>query len=379
MSFIVPRRLLPAAAAMLAIGLVAGLSACNSSPAPTPPAAGESSPAPAQSAAAGQSTAAPQTTTAPAAPQDNPHVNLIVGGPEKVIYLPAKLAEGLGLFVAEGLNVDIIGEQSGATAENSLLTGNADGVIGFYDHTIDIAAAGKCLTSVVQLANIPGEAEMVATDKADVIKSAADFEGKSLGITSLGSSTDFLTQALAGQAGVKNYTPTKVGAGQTFIAAMEQGAIDAGMTTDPTIATLLESGKGQVLIEMRTEEGTRAALGGLYPAASLYMACDYVENNKATVQKLANALVGALRFINTHTAAEIAAKMPAEYANAGQALYEKSINDTKTMFTPDGVIDPEGAKNVLRILDLYSANVKGKGASIDLSQTYTTQFVMNVP
>jgi NitT/TauT family transport system substrate-binding protein len=220
---------------------------------------------------------------------------------------------------------------------------------------------------------------MVAANKVDEVRSAADFEGRSLGITSLGSSTDFLTQALAGQAGVKQYTPTKVGAGQTFIAAMEQGAIDAGMTTDPTIAQLVESGKGKVLIEMRTEEGTRAALGGLYPAASLYMACDYVEKNPETVQKLANALVGALRFINTHTAAEIAAKMPAEYANAGQALYEKSINDTMTRFTADGVIDPEGAKNVLRILDLYSANVKGKGSSIDLTKTYTTAFVTKVP
>lgn len=40
---------------------------------------------------------------------------------------------------------------------------------------------------------------------------------------------------------------------------------------------------------MRTEEGTQAALGGLYPASSLYMDCDYVDKNPQTVQKLANA------------------------------------------------------------------------------------------
>jgi TRAP-type uncharacterized transport system substrate-binding protein len=68
---------------------------------------------------------------------------------------------------------------------------------------------GQCITSVVQLANIPGEAEVVSTSKADAIKAPADFEGRNLGITSLGSSTDFLTQALAGQAGVKSYTPAK--------------------------------------------------------------------------------------------------------------------------------------------------------------------------
>ncbi|MBW4095051.1 MAG: ABC transporter substrate-binding protein [Acidobacteria bacterium] len=310
---------------------------------------------------------------------EKPEVTIIVGGLEKVIYMPAMLAQQLDLFNKEGVKVNLLGEQSGASAENSLLTGASQAVVGFYDHTIDLQAKNQCLTSVVQLANIPGEAEMVATSKADSITSPKDFEGKNLGITSLGSSTDFLTQALAGQAGVKSYTPAKVGAGQTFIAAMSNGGIDAGMTTDPTIAQLVQSNQGKVLVDMRTEEGTKAALGGLYPAASVYMACDFVQKNPQTVQKVANAFVGALKFITTHSAAEIAAKMPKEYANAGAELYEKSINDTKSMFNKDGKMDADGAKNVLKILDSYSANVKGKGSSIDLSKTYTTEFVDKVP
>ncbi|WP_205786813.1 ABC transporter substrate-binding protein [Specibacter cremeus] len=321
-----------------------------------------------------------RTTKGPAADAAaTPEATIIVGGLEKVIYMPAKLAEGLGLFEKEGVKVNLLGEQSGASAENSLLTGASQGVVGFYDHTVDLQAKGQCIQSVVQLANIPGEAEVVAKDKAGTITGAKDFEGKNLGITSLGSSTDFLTQALAGQAGVKSYTPAKVGAGQTFIAAMKNGGIDAGMTTDPTIAQLVQSGQGKVLIDMRTEEGTRKALGGLYPAASVYMSCDYVQKNPKTVQKIANAFVGALKFIDTHSAAEIAAKMPKEYANAGADLYEKSVNDTKTMFTSDGKMDADGAKNVLTILDKYSTNVKGKGSTIDLSKTYTTEFVDKVP
>ncbi|MCZ2404737.1 ABC transporter substrate-binding protein [Paenarthrobacter sp. Z7-10] len=318
------------------------------------------------------------TSAASADAAAEPEVTMIVGGLEKVIYMPAKLAEGLGLFEKEGVKVNLLGEQSGASAENSLLTGASQAVVGFYDHTIDLQAKGQCIESVAQLANIPGEAEMVATSQADKITGAKDFAGKNMGITSLGSSTDFLTQALAGQAGVKSYTPAKVGAGQTFIAAMNNGGIDAGMTTDPTIAQLVKSGQGKVLIDMRTEEGTRKALGGLYPAVSVYMSCDYVQKNPKTVQKVVNAFVGALSFINTHSAAEIAAKMPKEYANAGADLYEKSINDTKTMFNKDGKMDADGAKNVLKILDSYSANVKGKGSSIDLSKTYTTEFVDKV-
>ena len=45
-------------------------------------------------------------------------------------------------------------------------------VVGFYDHTIDLQAKGKCLQSVVQFANVPGEAEMVATARAEQIRRA---------------------------------------------------------------------------------------------------------------------------------------------------------------------------------------------------------------
>ncbi len=71
--------------------------------------------------------------------------------------------------------------------------------------------------------------------------------------------------------------------------------------------------------------------------------------------------------------------MPKDYANAGADPYEKSINDTKTMFNKDGKMDADGAKNVVKILDQYSTNVKGKGSTIDLSKTHTTEFVDKVP
>src|SRR3954454_9951809 len=300
----------------------------------------------------------------------------MVCGIDKVIYLPAKLTEQLGYFKDAGVDVQLLTEPSGAQAENVLISGDVQGVVGFYDHAIDLQTKGKCIESVVQFAGVPGEAEVVSTSKASSVTSAAEFAGKRLGITSPGSSTDFLTRALAAKAGVEasDYTSVKAGAGQTFIAAMEQGSIDAGMTTDPTIARLTSTGKGKVLLDMRTEAGTKAALGGLYPASSLYMDCGWVESHKPTVQKIANALVKTLGWIDTHSAADIAAKMPTEFSGGDIALYEKAIGDSKTMFTPDGVMPSGGPENVLSVLASFSPNVKGKQDSIDLSKTYTTEF-----
>jgi NitT/TauT family transport system substrate-binding protein len=250
------------------------------------------------------------------------------------------------------------------------------GVVGFYDHTITLQAQGKCVESVVQLAKVPGEAEVVST-KASSLKSAADFNGQKLGITSAGSSTDYLTQYLAKKEGIDSadYTTVQAGAGSTFLAALQNGGIDAGMTTDPTIATAVDKGLGKVLIDMRTEEGTQKALGGLYPAASLYMTCDYVEKNPKTVQKLADAFVNTMKWISTHSAAEIAAKMPKDYAGGDPALYEQSIKDSSPMFTTDGRMPDGGPETVLDVLGTFSDAVKAKKDSIDLSKTYTTEFV----
>jgi NitT/TauT family transport system substrate-binding protein len=310
----------------------------------------------------------------------DPQIKIMVGGIDKVIYLPAKLTEQLGYFKAEGLDVQLLTEPSGATAENVLISGDVQGVVGFYDHTIDLQTKGKCITSVVQFADVPGEVEMVATAKAATIKSPADFKGKKLGVTSPGSSTDFLTQYLATKGGLKSgdYTTVKAGAGTTFIAAIDNGGIDAGMTTDPTAAKLISSGKGKILLDMRTEAGAKAALGGLYPAASLYMDCAWVTAHPETVQKLANALVKTLRWIKTQTPEQIAAKMPAEYAAGDPALYVQAIHDSIGMFNGDGLMKEEGAKNVLEVLSQFSPNVKGKKDTIDLSKTYTTTFVSKV-
>jgi NitT/TauT family transport system substrate-binding protein len=180
---------------------------------------------------------------------------------------------------------------------------------------------------------------------------------------------------MAVKSGVKlgEFTSIPVGAGDTFIAAMQQDQIQAGMTTEPTITRLLKTGQAAVLVDMRTVEGAKAALGGTYPAASLYMATDYVESHKETVQKLANAFVKTLKFIDSHSGAEIAAEMPADYYVGDKEGYVKALDAGKGMFTPDGVMPEDGPSTVLAVLSGFSKNVKGK--TIDLSKTYTTEFV----
>ncbi|MEU7638090.1 MULTISPECIES: ABC transporter substrate-binding protein [unclassified Streptomyces] len=302
-------------------------------------------------------------------------IQIMVGGLDKVIYLPARLTQQLGYFKAEGLDVTLLTEPAGVQATTSLVSGDVQGVVGFYDHTLDLQAKNKQVESVVQFAHAPGEVEVVSNQAASELTSAKDFKGKKLGVTGLGSSTDFLTKYLAVKNGVQvnEFTPVAVGAGQTFLSALQQGSIQGGMTTDPTVAQVVNKKIGKVLVDMRTPEGSKEALGGLYPSSSLYMNTDWVNSHKDTVQKLANAFVKTLKWMSTHTPEQIAAKMPADYAQGGKELYVQAIKDTLPMFTKDGVMPADGPATVERVLKAFNPTLKN--ATIDLKKTYTTEFV----
>ena len=75
-------------------------------------------------------------------------ISIMVGGIEKIIYLPARLAEQLGYYKEAGLDVELLSEPAGVNAEDEMLAGAVQGVVGFYDHTVDLQAKGKFVESV---------------------------------------------------------------------------------------------------------------------------------------------------------------------------------------------------------------------------------------
>ena len=302
-------------------------------------------------------------------------VTLIVGGAEKIIYLPASLAQRLGYYREQDLSVDLQSELGGNEAEDALLAGAADGVIGFYDHTIELQAKGKFVESIIVIGQAPGEAEIVATRLADKVIRSADFSGLTFGVTGLGSSTVTLAQYLAMRQGasLRDLTLVPAGAGDTFITALKDGRIDLGITSEPTVSRLLKLGVGQVVVDLRTPEAARAALGGTYPAACLYVQSSWVQQHHDTARHLASALVKALVFINTHDAAQIAALVPESYYAGDKALYIDALARAKPGFTPDGRMPPDGPATVLGVLEDVSRSSREK--NIDLSRTYTDEFV----
>lgn len=302
-------------------------------------------------------------------------LKIMVGGIDKQIYLPAKLTERLGFFKDEGLDVELFNSNSGSQAATALLAREVQGVVGFYDHTIDLQSKGKFITNVVQLLVSPGEVELVAAKDAETLSKPGNWKGLALGVTGLGSATDFLTRALAVRGGLKanDVSLVPVGAGDTFISALQQNKISGGMTTEPTIQKALKMGIAKIAVDMRTPEGARAALGGDYPASCLYMESAWLAQNRDTAQKVVNAFVKTMKWIQTHSPEEITDQMPKDYYAGERDLYILGLKDGKAQYSPDGMM-PQGAPDsVLAILSTFNPSLQGK--KIDLTKTYTTELV----
>ncbi|HJZ32702.1 MAG TPA: ABC transporter substrate-binding protein, partial [Hyphomicrobiaceae bacterium] len=84
-------------------------------------------------------------TTAQAADNkpEKKDVRLGVGGAPALYYLPLALADRLGYFKEQGLNVEINDFKGGSQSLTALIGGSADVVTGAYEHTLRMQAKGQ--------------------------------------------------------------------------------------------------------------------------------------------------------------------------------------------------------------------------------------------
>ncbi len=305
-------------------------------------------------------------------------VTVMAGGASKIVYLPLILASQLGYFRDEGLNIDILSQAAGVDTATELLAGAIQGAVGYYDHTIDLQSRGTEMVSLVVFVKTAGEVELVSRRAAATFARMADAKNRTLGVTGLGASTNFLTRYLAQQAGLspRDYAVMPVGSADNFIAAMAQNAIDAGMVEEPTATWMLADGRAQVLVDMRGVDTSRQALGGPYASACFYASRAWVDAHPVETQKLVNALVKALNFIAHHNADQIAAVVPKDFyegKGVGKALYVQALRTSLPTFTTDGRMPVGAPETVLRTLSGPYSTIKPR--YIDLSRTYTNAFV----
>jgi NitT/TauT family transport system substrate-binding protein len=305
-----------------------------------------------------------------------PTVTMMVGGIDKQIYLPYELAQRLGFYHKYGVNMVLSTEQTGGVgAETAMASGQVDMAGAWYVHTIDFQLAGVDVEDVVQLSGAPGEREMCYGGSK--VTSPASWKGKSVGVTDIGSGTDDLTLYLAARYHLPSsqFSRVAVGAGPTVVAALQHHRVACAMTTQPTVNAIETQHLGYSAIDLATSSGVQHWLGGFWPSACVLAQQGWVASHKALVQKVVDALVATMHWISTHSAAQIAAKLPPSYVSNGlttRAAYISALAMDKAQFLPDGIMPASGPPAVLA-----TEKIAGKiSGPVDLGITYTNSFAI---
>src|SRR5499426_2846702 len=176
-------------------------------------------------------------------------ITLAVGGKTALYYLPLTIAERLGHFKEQGLEVTINDFRGGAQSLQALVGGSVDVVTGAYEHTIRMQAKGQDVRALIELGRFPGIVLGVRKDRAQAYRSPADLKGMKIGVSAPGSSTNFFVMYLMAKAGLKpaDASYIGVGIGPTVIAAVAKGEIDAVSNLDPMMTKLELDGQIRVV------------------------------------------------------------------------------------------------------------------------------------
>lgn len=308
---------------------------------------------------------------AEAAPRER--IVLLVDEIKQIRSFPVVLAEQLGYFKDEGVDVTVMNIRDDQPYMDMLMDGRVDAVMAYYHHNVVQRAAGKDIEAVVTLGVTPGIRVLVANQARDKYKKPADLKGSRIIAGGAGSAKTTIANYLVLTGGHKldDYTRTGTEGKDANAQLLREGKADLVVAPTPDGFFYEGQGVATTFADLTTLEGTRKTFGVPFPSNTIFMTSAKVKENPEIAQHLANAFVRTLKFINTHTAEEVAEKIPAEVRKQYGDAYLKVLKEQIPMFANDGRMPEDGAAGEWRVL--AEANPKYK--SVDVKQTYTNVFV----
>jgi NitT/TauT family transport system substrate-binding protein len=301
-------------------------------------------------------------------------VKIAVGGKNLLYYLPLTVAEELGYFKAEGLDVEVVDFAGGSKALQAVVGGSADVVSGAFEHTVNMQFKGQRMAAFVLQGAAPQIVLGYNPKTMPNFKSVADLKGKKIGVTAPGSSTNVMANYVLAKAGLKptDVSFVGVGAGGGAIAAMRSGQIDAISNLDPVITLLQRSGHLNIISDTRVLSESNKVFGGPMPAGCFYTKQTFIDANPNAVQALTNAMVRAAKWIQNAGPGDIIKVVPEQYLLGDRAIYIDAFLAAKGALSPDGMIPEQGSQTAFRAL--ASVDPKIAKAKLDLNAVYTNVF-----
>jgi NitT/TauT family transport system substrate-binding protein len=267
-----------------------------------------------------------------------------------IASLPVVVAMQQKLFEAEGIKAEIIDFEGGGPAVQALAGGGIDVCVCAGDHAIRLASRGLGGAVITALLDKHPYALMALKDApASDLKS---LKGKRLGITSPGSLTDNSIRYVIREAGLNPDTDFELigaGTGGSMLAAVDSGAVAAGMFSTPDVQANLATGKYKIVYDFRELD---------YMALDLIAVGSWLKANDATAKATVRAMTKALTLIQQDPAV-IEAAVKERFPKLPPDLVDPVARDAAEKgLSRDGRAKEDGFKLALNMLRTADPSVK---------------------
>lgn len=304
-------------------------------------------------------------------PAGTPRVVLAVHDRASFCMLPLTVAERLGYFATEGLDVLVREFPDAQACVQAVASGAAHVASIAYGTVVALRARGALpLTAFVQ----QGRTSQLVMGVADPSASPV-LRGARIGVASANTDAYRLARLVLQRAGLRagdvRFVPLHRHA--QAVAAFRAGLVDAICHSDPAITLLEQEGAIKVVADTRTVRGNAEVFGGPLPAACLAAPGAFLGSRADVAQALAFAMVRALKWLQTAGPSDIIRAVPEAYFFSGdRALYLAAFSRVRETWTPDGLMPGDGPATFLKTVQTLGELPEARG--LDMGQTYTNQF-----
>ncbi len=300
-----------------------------------------------------------------------------VAGKAAFHQLPLTVAEQLGYFYAEGLEVEVVDHGSWTQAQQALLAGNAELCSGSFEQLMAPAARAQACQSIVLQGRTPQIAMGVSVRNMPNYRAVQDLRGRKIGISAPGSTNHLLaSRVLAGAgllAGDVNYI--SVGYAASALAALRSGQVDALSNSEPVMTMLELKADLKIIADTRSLQHSLAVFGGPMPASCLYAPKSFIERHPRTCQALAHAMVRSLKWLQTAGPSDMVRTVPEAFQLGDRALYLAAFSNVRSSYSSDGMLSTEAVRTSYKVTAEFEAAAKAQ--RLNLAALYTNEFARN--
>lgn len=302
-------------------------------------------------------------------------LTIAVGGKNLYYYMPCALADYLGFFKDEGLDVKVVDFQGGSKSLQAVVGGSADVCSGAFEHTLAMQAKHQSMQAFVLQGRAPQCVFAVVRKRMPDFKNAAELKGKRIGVTAPGSSSHVIANYVLAKSGLssKDVSVIGIGSGAGAVAAVRAGQVDAFVGLDPVIAELTADHAIQIIADTRVIQESDELFGGPMVAGCLYAPKRFINENPETVTRMTKAVIRAEKWIAEATPEEVMKVVPKAAFLGHPEIYREGFLKNRPALSTDGRF-PEGCAQVAAAA-IQTVNPALKGFAFSFDSTFTNAFV----